>query len=73
MTTHTEKKTLRWTDHLFYCRFCDTTNRAAQERIEEDREHSDAGITDEEIVNTWDVCLDCTGGYEDYDLSREGA
>jgi hypothetical protein len=64
-------KDLTWTEFVFNCRFCDTLKRAAQERIDEERHGHDEGTTDEEIVKTWDVCLDCTGGYEDHDLTGE--
>lgn len=65
------KKKLTWTKHLFYCTNCQTTNRAAQEMIDHDRECGEPDSTDEEVVNCFSICLECGGFGDDHDLTGE--
>jgi hypothetical protein len=51
-----------WTEHTSRCRTCGRLFRIAREVIDDYKREADEPVTDAEIVNTIDVCLQCTEG-----------
>ena len=65
------KKDLTWTDHRFFCTFCESTHRAAKEMIDHDRDCLDPTDSDAEIVGRFHICLDCAGYGDEFNLTGE--